>query len=283
MTKQKEKQGSSNNLKRILLILAVVAVAAVLLFIVIKKMRETEETDPAAFETISIEAGTDWTTLVAEEPTEELPFDETEDVTASETEAESTLPPQTDPPDLYGPTLPPQTDPPDLYGPTLPPQTDPPDLYGPTLPPQTDPPDLYGPTLPPQTDPPETVLPPQTDPPETVQPTGASGITVTKNGTYTDKDHVALYIHTYGCLPSNYITKNRADSMGNWRAQGYYIGGDKFGNREGLLPKKSGRQYYECDISYASSSNRGAKRIVYSNDGLIYYTDDHYESFTRLY
>ena len=65
--------------------------------------------------------------------------------------------------------------------------------------------------------------------------------------------------------------------------EGAAIGGDKFGNREGLLPKKSGRQYYECDIDTKGKGSRGAKRIVFSNDGLIYYTDNHYESFTLLY
>lgn len=65
-------------------------------------------------------------------------------------------------------------------------------------------------------------------------------------------------------------------------ADGKSIGGDKFGNREGLLPKKSGRQYYECDIDY-NGGYRGAKRIIYSNDGLIYYTEDHYKTFEQLY
>ena len=60
------------------------------------------------------------------------------------------------------------------------------------------------------------------------------------------------------------------------------IGGDKFGNREGLLPKEDGRQYYECDVNY-QGGYRGAERIVFSNDGLIFYTDDHYNSFTQLY
>ena len=55
-----------------------------------------------------------------------------------------------------------------------------------------------------------------------------------------------------------------------------------FGNREGNLPKEKGRQYFECDIDYVSGS-RNAKRIVYSNDGLIYYTEDHYNTFTLLY
>ena len=64
-------------------------------------------------------------------------------------------------------------------------------------------------------------------------------------------------------------------------ADGMSIGGDKFGNREGLLPKESGRQYYECDIDYEGGYRNG-KRIVYSNDGLIYYTEDHYESFEEI-
>ena len=66
-------------------------------------------------------------------------------------------------------------------------------------------------------------------------------------------------------------------------APGKSIGGDRFGNREGLLPKKKGRTYTECDIGTMGKKSRGAKRIVFSNDGLIYYTDDHYESFEQLY
>ena len=110
-----------------------------------------------------------------------------------------------------------------------------------------------------------------------------------ENGTYDDKDNVALYIHLYSKLPSNYITKEKAEELG-WSggsveryAAGKCIGGSRFGNYEGLLPKKSGRTYYECDIDTLGESSRGAKRIVYSNDGLIYYTDDHYESFELLY
>lgn len=110
-----------------------------------------------------------------------------------------------------------------------------------------------------------------------------------ENGSYDDRDGVALYIHTYGKLPSNYITKAEAQALG-WSggslekyAPGKCIGGSKFGNYEGLLPTADGRQYYECDIDTLGESSRGAKRIVYSNDGLIYYTDDHYESFELLY
>ena len=61
------------------------------------------------------------------------------------------------------------------------------------------------------------------------------------------------------------------------------IGGDRFGNYEGLLPEKSGRVYYECDIDTLHAAQRGAKRIVFSNDGLIFYTSDHYDSFEQLY
>lgn len=131
-----------------------------------------------------------------------------------------------------------------------------------------------------------------TEPEETknTKSTADDDVSVDKNGTYTDKEHVAAYIHKYGCLPSNYITKNKAEDLGwvsskgnlNKVAPGKSIGGDKFGNYEKLLPTKKGRQYYECDIDYKKGS-RNAKRIIYSNDGLIYYTSDHYESFTLLY
>ena len=109
------------------------------------------------------------------------------------------------------------------------------------------------------------------------------------DGWYYSAEEVALYLVTYGHLPSNFITKNEARDLG-WEGgsvqrykEGAAIGGDKFGNREGILPKASGRQYYECDIDTDGESSRGAKRIVYSNDGLIYYTEDHYESFILLY
>ena len=66
-------------------------------------------------------------------------------------------------------------------------------------------------------------------------------------------------------------------------APGMCIGGDRFGNYEGLLPDAKGRRWTECDIDTLGAKSRGAKRIVFSNDGLIYYTDDHYESFELLY
>ena len=115
-------------------------------------------------------------------------------------------------------------------------------------------------------------------------------IKVKEKGQYTDKERVALYIHTFGHLPDNYITKADAQALG-WDntkgnlkkvAPGKSIGGDRFGNYEGQLPKANKRKYFECDIDY-KSGKRNAKRIVFSNDGLIFYTDDHYKTFQQLY
>ena len=99
-----------------------------------------------------------------------------------------------------------------------------------------------------------------------------------EGGEYTSAEDVALYLHLYAHLPQNFITKKDARALG-WKC----IGGDRFGNYEGLLPDAPGREYHECDIDTLHAASRGAKRIVYSNDGLIYYTEDHYESFILLY
>lgn len=110
-----------------------------------------------------------------------------------------------------------------------------------------------------------------------------------EDGSYTSKEDVALYIHLYGRLPANFITKKEAEALG-WSggslepyAPGKCIGGSYFGNYEGLLPKKKGRSYTECDIDTLGKKSRGSKRIVFSNDGLIYYTEDHYNTFELLY
>ena len=112
---------------------------------------------------------------------------------------------------------------------------------------------------------------------------------IDEDGAYTTKDDVALYIHTYGHLPDNFITKKDAQALG-WPggslepyAPGKCIGGSRFGNYEGLLSEADGRTYTECDIDTLGADSRGAKRIVFSNDGLIYYTEDHYKSFELLY
>ena len=111
-----------------------------------------------------------------------------------------------------------------------------------------------------------------------------------EDGYYTSKEDVSLYVNTFGKLPNNYITKSEAKNLGWESSDGNLwdvtdkmsIGGDKFGNRENLLPAEKGRQYYECDIDY-QGGYRGGKRLVFSNDGLIYYTEDHYKSFDLLY
>ena len=112
-------------------------------------------------------------------------------------------------------------------------------------------------------------------------------VLVVEDGIYTSKEEVAAYLHRYGALPSNFITKKEARALG-WEkgslepyAPGMCIGGDYFGNYEELLP--TDREYRECDIDTLGAKSRGAKRIVFSDDGLIYYTEDHYESFTLLY
>jgi len=105
----------------------------------------------------------------------------------------------------------------------------------------------------------------------------------------TSFEDVANYIKEHGELPDNFITKKEAEKLG-WVANqgnlhevapGKSIGGDRFGNREKLLPDKKGRIWYEADINY-TSGYRGKDRIVFSNDGLIYKTEDHYESFEQI-
>jgi len=107
------------------------------------------------------------------------------------------------------------------------------------------------------------------------------------DGSYTTAEDVSAYLITYGELPQNFITKKEAKALG-WPggnlepyAPGKCIGGDRFGNYEGLLPED--RDYHECDIDTLGAKSRGAKRLVFSDDGLIYYTEDHYETFELLY
>lgn len=120
--------------------------------------------------------------------------------------------------------------------------------------------------------------------------TEPTAVEVVEDGTYTSKEEVAEYIHRFGHLPDNYIKKRDAQDLGwvaskgnLWKvAPGMSIGGDRFGNYEELLPTASKRRYFECDIDF-DGKYRNAKRIIFSNDGLIYYTEDHYQSFELLY
>lgn len=106
---------------------------------------------------------------------------------------------------------------------------------------------------------------------------------------YYDLENVVLYLELYDTLPDNYITKKEAQDLG-WSGgsmeqylEGAAIGGDHFGNREGLLPKADGRSYTECDLNTDGADSRGAERLVFSNDGLYFHTEDHYETFTEVW
>lgn len=126
---------------------------------------------------------------------------------------------------------------------------------------------------------------PTATPVRTEKPTAAP-----KQTAITAPQDIADYIFAHGTLPDNFLTKNEARQLG-WDssknyvsdvAPGYSIGGDKFGNYEGLLPDASGRKWYEADANYTVGP-RGAERILYSSDGLVYYTNDHYQTFTEMH
>ena len=121
---------------------------------------------------------------------------------------------------------------------------------------------------------------------ENVPGDGSREEALPEDGSYTSAQDVAVYLAAYGHLPGNFITKKEARALG-WEggslepyAPGMCIGGDRFGNYEGTLPDGD---YHECDIDTLGADRRGAKRLVYADDGRIYYTEDHYESFTLLY
>ena len=117
---------------------------------------------------------------------------------------------------------------------------------------------------------------------------------ILETGIYTAKDSVAAYIYLFHKLPSNYVSKATGQTLyetetGNtfskwnfnpWTLLGVMIGGDIFYNNEGLLPSQN--SYQECDVDYHDSS-RGTKRLIYTLNGIIYYTANHYESFAKVY
>ena len=118
----------------------------------------------------------------------------------------------------------------------------------------------------------------------------SQNVSVREDGEYTSKEEVALYIHLYGHVPSNYVTKTKARKAGWVNTEGNLwdvlpgksIGGGGFSNDDGMMPDAPGREWFECDIDY-DGGYRNAKRLVYSNDGLIFYTGDHYKTFELLY
>lgn len=114
---------------------------------------------------------------------------------------------------------------------------------------------------------------------------------ISESGTYTTRDSVAAYLCKFKKLPSNYRTKAEAKELyaasgktfskwnfNPWETLGVMVGGDTFENREGALPQNS---YRECDVDYFAA-NRGTKRLVFANSCIIYYTADHYKSFSKM-
>lgn len=115
---------------------------------------------------------------------------------------------------------------------------------------------------------------------------------VEENVEYTSRDSVAAYLCKFGDLPSNYVSKTMGQGLyeektgkafaswnfNPWATLGVMIGGDEFFNREGLLPQAF---YHEADVDY-NAANRGTKRLVYSAPCVIYYTADHYKSFSQI-
>ena len=132
-----------------------------------------------------------------------------------------------------------------------------------------------------------TATPAVTAAPET--PIPAAEPTATP-GPLDEAQRIADYLFEYGELPDYFITKKEAQALGwdNSRnyvsdvAPGKSIGGDYFGNYERRLPVVKGRKYYEADCFYLGGK-RNAYRIIYSNDGHVWYTEDHYETFTELF
>jgi len=102
----------------------------------------------------------------------------------------------------------------------------------------------------------------------------------------TEENKVISYVKENHRLPEYYITKSEAKKQGWNPSQGNLcevlpgkaIGGDYFGNREGRLPKDE--KYFEADVNY-SCGNRNADRIIFTKNGDVYLTKDHYRSFEK--
>lgn len=102
----------------------------------------------------------------------------------------------------------------------------------------------------------------------------------------TNEVKVINYVKSNHELPDYYITKSEARKQGWVPSEGNLcdvlpgkaIGGDKFSNREKTLP--SGKQYFEADVNY-NCGNRNADRIVFTKEGEVYLTKNHYKSFQK--
>ena len=115
---------------------------------------------------------------------------------------------------------------------------------------------------------------------------------VEESGKYTTRDSVAAYLCKFDKLPSNYVSKNEGQQLyetktgktfekwnfNPWTTIGVMIGGDSFSNDKSMLPQGS---YHEADVDY-SANNRGTKRLMYQGGCTIYYTANHYESYSEI-
>ncbi len=118
-----------------------------------------------------------------------------------------------------------------------------------------------------------------------------AAIEVESDGEYIDPERVAKYLHTYGELPGNYMAYSDFEDTG-WSVSELRdktgnplksLGYKHFSNYEGLLPDAPERTWRTADINFDGGHLRGVERLVFSNDGLIYYTDDHYDSYLHMY
>ena len=107
--------------------------------------------------------------------------------------------------------------------------------------------------------------------------------------TFEGKKGIDVLLCKGNSLPKNYLTKKRAKKLG-WKpillnlrdvTDNGIIGGDIYKNKEGKLPSAPGRIWYEADINYTGGI-RNSSRIVYSNDGLVFVTYDHYFTFNEV-
>ncbi len=100
---------------------------------------------------------------------------------------------------------------------------------------------------------------------------------------------VDLYLALHGRLPDYYISEADAQEQGwqKWLGNladilpGKVIGGDIFENRKHKLPESSGRIWYEADLDY-DGGYRNNCRLLFSNDGLLFVTYDHYMTFYEI-
>ena len=91
-----------------------------------------------------------------------------------------------------------------------------------------------------------------------------------------------------GKLPEYYIEEDEIRTLG-WRpgrwpsnfAPGKMIKKGIYSNRNNHLPDEIGRVWYEADINYMQGK-RNSQRVVWSNDGLIFVSYDHYKTFHEI-